>query len=170
MLTQILKTEIFNDKNLNFDIKIISKKITRYPNFVNVILNSKIHEGLIDIDYTKFNWKNYANFEISDSLIYVSKNQLLLEGKLIINISDAQEIYKFLLTQKNLRNDIKKIELNFKYNFDQKIMYLNDVKIDNLINQKVSNILKNLTFKNDRLQNKIYFRNIINSAIKSYAG
>ena len=50
------------------------------------------------------------------------------------------------------------------------MMSLSDVKINNLLNQNMNNILKNLIFKNDKLQNKIYFKNIINKAIKSYVG
>jgi hypothetical protein len=170
LFTQFLKTEILNDKNLNIDLSVYANKIDHYYSLVNVVMNSKIHEGLIDINNTKFNWKNYANFEILDSLIYVSENQLLLEGKLMINILNPQEIYKFLLTPKNHRIKIKNIELNFNYNFDQKILNLNDVKVNNLLNQNINDVLKSLTFRDNKLQNKVYFKNVINEAIKSYAG
>ena len=89
---------------------------------------------------------------------------------MIINISNPQEIYKFLLTPKKYRKKINNIELSFNYNFDQQMMSLSDVKINNLLNQNMNDILKNLIFKNDKLQNKIYFKNIINKAIKSYVG
>ena len=49
-------------------------------------------------------------------------------------------------------------------------MSLKDIKINNLINQDFNNILNNLNFKNDKLQNKIYLKNIINEMIKSYVG
>ena len=62
------------------------------------------------------------------------------------------------------------IDLNFTYNFDQKILKLNDIRVDNVINKNVGNILKNLIVRSDKLQNKIYFKNMINKAIKSYAG
>ena len=62
------------------------------------------------------------------------------------------------------------IDLNFIYNFDQKILKLNDIRVDSVMNKNVNNILKNLTLKSDKLQNKIYFKNMINKAIKSYAG
>ena len=105
---------------------------------------NKIKEGLIDIDNTKFNWKDYAKFKILDSLIHVKNSELVLDGKLEIIIKDSQEIYKTLLTPKNYRTEIEKIELNFNYNFDQKILKLNDIRVDNVINKNVGNILKNL--------------------------
>ena len=89
---------------------------------------------------------------------------------MIIKIKDYNNLYKFLLTPKNYRNQINQIDLNFSYNFDQKIAELNDIKIDNKINQNVNKILNNVILKKDDLQNKIYFKNLLNQAIKNYFG
>ena len=113
---------------------------------------------------------DFATFELLESLIFVRDGELVLDGKLKININNYNEIYKFLLTPKNYRNEINQIDLNFTYNFDQKIAELKDIKIDNKINQNVNKILSNVILKKDDLQNKIYFKNLLNEAIKSYAG
>ena len=55
-------------------------------------------------------------------------------------------------------------------NFDNKIAEFKDIKIDNKINQNINKILNNVFFKKEYLQNKIYFKNLLNEAIKSYAG
>ncbi len=170
ILAQFLKTEIFNNKNIDFNLKISAKKILNNVNFKNIDINSKIQEGLIDTDKTKFKWKNFADFELLESLIFVKNGQLVLDGKLKINVNDYNEVYKFLLTPKKYRNKIKQIDLNFNYNFDQKIAELKDIKIDNKINLNVNKILNNVSLKKDDLQNKIYLRNLLNEAIKSYAG
>ena len=170
LLAELLKSEILNNINLNFNLDINANKFKKYQGFDDIFLNSKIKEGLIDIDNTKFNWKDYAKFKILDSLIHVKNSELVLDGKLEIIIKDSQEIYKTLLTPKNYRTEIEKIELNFNYNFDQKILKLNDIRVDNVINKNVGNILKNLIVRSDKLQNKIYFKNMVNKAIKSYAG
>ena len=75
-----------------------------------------------------------------------------------------------MLTPKNYRLKMKKISLNIRYNFDQKIMNLQNIKIDKQMNKKVNLTLKNIFFKSDKLQNKIYIKNIFNEAIKAYAG
>ena len=93
-----------------------------------------------------------------------------MDGKLKIKIKEFNKLYKFLLTPKNYRNKINQIDLNFTYNFDQKIAELKDIKIDNKINDNVNKILSNVILKKDDLQNKIYFKNLLNQAIKSYAG
>ena len=93
-----------------------------------------------------------------------------MDGKLKIKVRDYNNLYKFLLTPKNYRNQVNQIDLNFTYNFDQKIAELKDIKIDNKINDNVNKILSNVILKKDDLQNKIYFKNLLNEAIKNYAG
>ena len=170
VIAELLKTEIFNSKNIDFNLKINAANVHNNYNFKNIRLKSRIQEGLIDTDNTKFKWRKFAEFELVESLIFVRNGELVVDGKLKINVIDSGGIYKFLLTPKNYRSRIKQIDLNFNYNFDQKVAELKDIKIDNIINQNINKILANLILKKDNLQNKIYFKNLLNKAIKSYAG
>ena len=170
IIAQLLKTEIFNNKNIDFELNINADNVYKNTSFKNIILNSKIKDGLVDTDKTKFEWRNFADFELLESLIFVRNGELVLDGKLKIKINNYNKIYKALLTPKKYRNKIEQIDLNFTYNFDQMLSKLKDIKIDNKINQNVNKILNNVILKTDKLQNKIYFRNLLNEAIKSYAG
>ncbi len=170
IVAQLLKTEIFNNKNIDLKLNINANSIYKNYNFKNIKLNSKIQEGLIDTDNTKFEWRDIADFELLESLIFVRNGELVLDGKLRINVKDYNGLYKFLLTPKNYRNKINQIDLNFTFNFDKKIAALKDIKIDNKINHNINKILSNIIIKKDDLQNKIYFKNLLNEAIKSYAG
>ena len=170
LIAQLLKTEIFNNKNIDFKLNINANYVYNNDNFRNINLKSKIQDGLIDSDKTKFEWRDYADFELLESLIFVRNGELVLDGKLKININDYNQLYSFLLTPKKHRTEIKQIDLNFTYNFDQKIAELKDIKIDNKINQNVNKILNNVIFKKEDLKNKIYFKNLLNEAIKSYSG
>ena len=170
LVVQLLKSEILNNKNIDFKLNIKSDNIYNNSNFKNININFKIQEGLIDTDESKFNWKDFAFFELKDSLIFVKDGELVLDGKLKIKINDYKNIYKFLLTPKNYRNEINEIDLNFTYNFDQKIAELKDIKVDNKYNTRVNEILDNIILKKGNLQNKIYFKNLLNKAIKGYSG
>ena len=170
LIVQILKTEILNNKNLNIDLSIDAKKIANHINFTNAILNFKIQEGLIDIDKTKFRWKKYADFIFSDSLIYVNKSELILDGKLSVNIKNYDEIYKYLQISKSLRTKLDKLEFNFIYNFDQHILNFNDVKINDQSNKNINDVLKKIVLKKNKLQNKIYLKNLINDVLTAYDG
>ena len=170
LILQLLKTEILNNENLNFNMNINSDEIKNLQNFNRLIFNSKIYEGFIDIDNTSLLWKNNVNFKIINSLIYVNEGELMLSGKLNLIVDDYKKIYQFLLTPKNYRSEIKKINVNFVYNFDQKTLNLYNIEVDNKTNANVEILLNTLMFKNNKLQNKIYLKNMLNRAIKAYAG
>ena len=170
LILQLLKTEILNNKNLNIDLNIYGDKFQNYSSFVKIYLNSKIQEGLIDIDNTQFSWRDNAYFSLEDSLIYVKDGELILDGKLNINIKNSIEIYKFLLTPKSDRNELTNIKVDFVYNFDQKIANLNNILIDNNSNKELNKLLESLIFKKNKLQNRLYLKSILNKALKFYAG
>ena len=130
----------------------------------------QIQEGLIDIDDTQIEWKNNSTIKLTDTLIFVKDGKLFLDGKLNANIIDYKNIYKFLLTPKNFRKQIKTIDFNFSYGFDEKVIILNDIMIDGKYNQKVNEKLNNIYFRGSDMQNKILFKNMANDLLKAYAG
>jgi len=170
LILQFLKTEILNNKKLNIDLNVYGDKSQNFRDFVKIYLNSKIQEGLIDIDNSRFSWRDSADFSLENSLIYVKDGHLVLDGKLNINIKNSDQVYKFLLTPKIYRNELTNIKTNFVYNFDQKIANLSNILIDNKNNKDVNKILKSLIFKKNKLQNRVYMKTILNRALKFYAG
>ncbi|MDC1045713.1 hypothetical protein OAQ59_03875 [Candidatus Pelagibacter sp.] len=170
IIKQLLKTEILNNKNILLKLKISANKIKNFDNFTNIFLNSKIQEGLIDIDQTKFSWKNHVNFSLTESLIYVKNGLLVLDANSEINLINLDEIYKFLITPKYLRKKINKINVNFTYIFDQKTLNINDIKVDSISNKNLLKNLSKIKLKNNSLQNKVYLKKFLNDAIKNYAG
>ena len=107
----------------------------------------EIREGLIDINQTSINWLEIADIKISDSLILMDDNNLVLDGLVTIQINDFQEFYKSFQTPRNYRKEIKKIEFNLNYNFDQFTADLDDIRIDGVIDPNVNKILKQVNFK-----------------------
>ena len=170
IMFQLLKTGILNNKNLNISTRINAKQISSFRDLVNLSLNAKISEGLVDINQTKFELKNYAEFKITDSLIYTDNNNLILDALISINIKDVNEVYKIFQTPLKNRKKIKKIEFNLSYNFDQQTANLNTIKVNDVINKDINETLKQLIFKDNLLQNRIYLKNLANKAIKNYSG
>ena len=170
IIPELFKTGIFNSKNLDFELYINANKIKNNKNFTNFFLKSKIHDGLIDIDDTKIEWKNSTIAKLTDTLLYVKDGKLVLDGRSQIDITNSKNIYQFLLTPKNFRKKIKKIDLSFSYIFDEKLIILKDILIDGKFNKKVNVRINNIYLRDDDLQNKIYFKNLMNDAIKAYAG
>jgi hypothetical protein len=170
IIKQVLKTEILNNKNIDLKLNISANKIKNFDNFTNIFLNSKIQEGLIDFDQTKFSWKNYVNFSLTDSLIYIKNGKLVLDANSEINLIDIDKMYKFLITPKNLRKKINKMNISFTYTFDEKTININSIKVDGISDE---NLLKNrneINLKGNSLQNKIYIKKFLNDVIKNYDG
>ena len=59
---------------------------------------------------------------------------------------------------------------DFSYSFNDNAIILSDIMIDGKYNQKVNERLNNIYFRDNDLQNKIYFKNMMNDAIAAYAG
>ena len=100
----------------------------------------------------------------------VKDGKLVLDASSEINISDIDEVYKFLLTPKKYRKKINTININFTYLFDEKVININDIKVDGMSVENLNNSLNKIYLKDNMLQNKIYFKNFLNDVIKSYAG
>ncbi len=169
-IKQLLKTEILNNKNVDFKLNISADKIKNFDNFVNIFLKSKIQEGLVDLNETRFSWKNSVNFNLKNSLIYTKDGKLILDANSEIDIINLDEVYKFLLTPKNLRKKINKININFTYSFDEKVININDIKVDGILNENLNNNFNQILLKDNNLQNKVYIKKLLNDAIRSYAG
>ena len=170
IIQELLKTEILNNKNIDFNLIITGNSIKKFDDFKDVILKSKIQEGLIDIDQTKISWRKNINFEFLDSLIYVKEGKLILDTSVAININNSNELYKFLLTPKNLRKKINKVNLNFTYLFDEKNIKITNIRVDGKSVEKSKYKFEDIYLKENNLQNKIYFKNLLNEAIKNYFG
>ena len=50
---------------------------------------------------------------------------------------NLDEVYKFLLTPKSLRKKINKMNINFTYLFDEKIININNIKVDDKSDQNL---------------------------------
>ena len=100
----------------------------------------------------------------------MNENNLVLDAIITIQINNHNEVYKFFQTPRNYRKEVKKVQLDLSYNFDQFTANLNNIRIDGSADPEINEILKQLILRDNKLQNRIYFKNLLNQAIKLYAG
>ena len=93
-----------------------------------------------------------------------------MDASFKINLVNLDQVYKFLLTPKNLRKKINKININFTYLFDEKVININDIRVDGVLNENLNGNFNQIYLKDNNLQNKIYFKKLLNDAIRSYVG
>ena len=65
---------------------------------------------------------------------------------------------------------MKKIEFDFIYNVDKKIINFDNVKIDDVENENVKEYLDNFNMSNKRILNKVKFKNFVSNFFNAYAG
>ena len=91
-------------------------------------------------------------------------------GKLILEFKDLSDFYRFFQIKKNNRKIIDEIQLDFVYNFDQKKISFDNVKIDDKSNTNIDEFINNYNDAKEKIFNKITFKNFINNFFNAYEG
>ena len=107
------------------------------------------------------------------------QNQLVHNGFLyakeqikqnILNFNDINDFYSSFQTKKINRKDIKNIEINFVYNFNSKNFSFDNPRINDSQNIKLEKLLDDFNSRNERVFNKITFKNFVNNFFQTYDG
>ena len=159
-----------NNKNLNADINLKVKDITNIDELNNLFLKTSIKQGDIDFSGSNINWRESLKISLNDSLLVQENNEINLIGKFIFDFIDINNFYRTFQIRKDLRKNIKQIKIDFVYNYNQKEISFDNAKIDNKSNTQIQEFLDNFNEKENRVFNKITFKQFINNFFKTYAG
>ena len=88
----------------------------------------------------------------------------------IWDFENVIDFYKSFQIKKTARKKIKKIELDFNYNFDNNEISFDNVKIDDEPNINVQKYIDNFLSDKSNKFNKIIFKNFVNNFFISYVG
>ena len=170
ILIELIKNEIFNNRNLNASIKLEVNDITNIDELNNLLLNINIDEGSLNLSDSKIIWKNDLKIKLSESEIIFDQNEIELIGSVILDFMNIEDFYRSFQVKKINRKKIDQIKLDFKYNFDTKKISFDNVRINNLPNLKAQKFLDNFNTDANKILNKITFKNFVSDFIESYAG
>ena len=167
---EILKSQIFNNKNLNTLINFDVKKVYDFDRFSNLSLKLKIEEGNYNFSNSSIIWKENVNILFSDVFLNFDKEKINLNGRTSFDVKNKDEFYSFFQIKKDLRKKIEKIELDFNYDFNEEKITFDNLRIDNQSNKKIEEIVSNFNSSNKRFLNKITFKNFVNDILLAYFG
>ena len=170
IIVDIIKSEILNNKNLNINTKFKIKKISDIKELNKLILEISLSNGNIDLSNSKFMWRDDLEFKLKESLIVYDKNEINLITKVSIDVKDLNDFYSSFQISKKNRKKIRNMEFDFNYNLNQKQINFNNVKIDGKTDLKLEKFINNFNSKENRVLNKITFKNFVNNFFRSYAG
>ena len=170
LLVELIKSEIFNNQNLNVNINLAINDITNIDELNNLDLLINLEQGDITFSKSKILWKDDLVIILNDGLLTYNNNEISLLGKLIINANNIDDFYKSFQIQKNDRKKISQLELDFVYNFNKNKVTFDNVKIDKKSNDKIDEFINLHNKKKIKFNNKINFKNFVNNFFSNYSG
>ena len=115
-------------------------------------------------------WKNSLKINLDESELNFNEEQMNLIGRVKVDFKDTYDFYSFFQIKRNFRKKIDQIEFDFIYNFNSKEINFDNIKVDNLSNENLDKFINEFNVRENRVFNKITFKNFINDFFSSYAG
>ena len=170
LLVDLIKSEILNNQNLNVSINLDIKDITNIDELNNLDLSINLEQGDITLSKSKILWKDDLEIILNDAVINYDDNEIFLLGKLFLDAKNTDDIYKSFQIKKSDRKNIKLIELDFVYNFNQNKFSFDNIRVDNKSNEKLDEFIEKYNADEKKFFNKVTFKNFINEFFSNYDG
>ena len=171
ILIDLIKSGILNNKNLNANFYLNIKDITNISELNDLNLNVAVEQGEIGFSNSSIMWKNDLKITLSESLLNNNgEEEINLIGRITVDFKDLDNFYRSFQVKKNHRKKINQIQIDFIYNFNSKNINFDNVKIDKVSNTKLENYIGNFNKKENRVFNKITFKNFVYNFFASYEG
>ena len=170
ILIDLIKTEIFNNKNLNANINFNLKDITNINELNNLILKIYIQEGELNFSDTSLMWKKDLKIFFKETFLNYDDNEIKFIGKIFLNFKNIDNFYKSFQIPKNSRKKIDKVDFDFIYNLEKKTFSFDNVRIDGVENKNLKKYLDKFNLSKKIISNKIAFKNFVNNFFNAYAG
>ncbi len=170
ILIDLINSEILNNKNLSANLNLIVKDITNVKELNNLYLKVSIEEGDIDLSDSNIMWKEDLKIIFNESLLTLDEDGINLVGTVKLDFRDIDNFYSSFQINKINRKDIKKIQLDFVYNLNNRSLRFDNPRINEKQNSEIDEFLNIFNSNEDRVFNKITFKNFINNFFRAYSG
>ena len=166
IVTNLIKSEILNNKNLNGKISIFADNLNDLKYVDAIDFDIQFEEGMILINNLNFIFKDSVIVNLDEVNLIVEENKLKLFGDITLDFEDIDKFYSHFQVRTYYRKNIDKINSNFIFNLDDGILEISDLKISE-INQKIlKNYLNDFNSQKKNILNKVVFRNTIKDFFK----
>ena len=165
----LIKSELLNNQNLNVELNFKVKQISDIVDLNNLLLKIKIEEGNIIPSNSQIMWKDDLQINLIESLLNYNEDEINLTGSVSVEAKDIIEFYKSFQIKKKNRKKINKINFDFNYNFTQKEISFDNIKINDVPNIKIDEFINKYNLSKKKILNKITFKNFVNNLFEAYA-
>ena len=168
LFLNLINSEILNNPNINGEIDINLNKIKNFKYMEKIKIKNILEEGNIYFTNINTNWNNSVLIEINDTQLLNEDNKVNLIGSINFDFIDLDKFYRYYQINEKYRNEIKKIKFDFFLNVNEKILQINNAKIDNIDNEQINDFLENLNSQRKNFFNRVIFRNFVKSFFEFY--
>ena len=166
----LINSELLNNKNFSANLDVNIKNITNVNELNDLRLKIFIEDGNINFSNSKIKWKDNLEIILDESLLLINNDGANLVGTTIFNFNDVNTFYTSFQILKKNRKKMKQMQLDYVYNFNTKSITFENPRVDGKQNQKLDEFLNIFNSKEDRIFNKITFKNFMNNFFNAYAG
>ena len=166
----LINSELLNNKNFSANLDLNIKNITNVNELNDLRLKIFIEDGNINFSNSKIKWKDNLEIILDESLLLINNDGANLVGTTIFNFNDVNTFYTSFQILKKNRKKMKQMQLDYVYNFNSKSITFENPRVDGKQNQKLDEFLNIFNSEQDRIFNKITFKNFMNNFFNAYAG
>ena len=170
IIYDVLESQLFNNLNLNIDLNFNIKDIVNINELNNLFLKVGVEEGEINLDNSQIYWKDDLIINFKKGFFSSNNEDTNLIGKILIEVKNKDDFYSSYQVNKNFRKDINEIEFDFIYSLSQNKFSFDNVRVNKVNNENVDEFINNFNSNQDRVFNKVKFKNFVNGFFKVYAG
>ena len=166
----LINSELLNNKNFSANLNVNIKNITNVNELNDLQLKIFIEDGNINFSNSKIKWKDNLEIILDESVLLIDNEGANLVGTTIFNFDDVNTFYTSFQILKKNRKKMRQMQLDYVYNFNTKSITFENPRIDGKQNQKLDEFLNIFNSEQDRIFNKITFKNFMNNFFNAYAG
>jgi hypothetical protein len=171
ILLNLINSEIFNNENLNANLNINFDKIKSVNHLKNFSLKTYFEEGNIIIKDSTAEWNKSILINLDDIRLTNQDNKLIFSGSVTFDFIDIDSFYSHYQIKRNHRKKIDKIKLDLLFNYHDKQIQLDNIKIDGNSVINIEKFVDEFNSKKIDIFNKVLFRNSIKEFFaKNYEG
>lgn len=166
VITNLIKSEILNNKNLNGKISISADNLNDLKHVDAINFDIQFEEGLVLVNNLNFIFKNSVKVNLDEVNLIVEENKLKFFGDITLDFKDIEKFYSHFQVRTYYRKNIDKINSSFVFNLDDGTLEINELKISEINEKILKKYLNDFNSQKNNILNKVIFRNTIKDFFK----
>ena len=155
--------------NENFYSKLFlsSKNSSTHRKIKNFFLKVNFENKKVDFNGSSFDFKDIFTIKLIDSIFENKINEQYFAGEVEIDIKNSTKLFQLFQTKKDLRQKIKKINFDIKYDFLNNIFQIKNIRVDDKENEELRIVTNQFNAEKKQILKRVDFKKYFNYLMNS---